>query len=523
MSIRPYPNQNKAVDLILDYLYGFDGNPVLEAPTGAGKSVIQAELTRRILNTWPDKVVLCLTHVQELIQQNFDAMLAVGAPMEPQIYSAGLKQKNVGQLTMASIQSIYRNLDKLPYPDIIIVDEAHMIPPKGEGMYRTLLQTFPDARMVGLTATPYRLKGGLLTNGDMFDHIIEAKLTNMTMAELIHEGKLSPLVSKVTHANLDLSDLVKHSSSDYTEKSLSEMVEKNLEQTLAAVNDMAAHMADRNKVLVFATNVAHANFIANELGDGARVVDGRTASKDRSEILAQYKAGDFKYLVNVGCFTTGFDQKDIDGLVFMRPTASAGLYVQMCGRGMRVHARKTDCLVLDYVGNIETHGPVTHVEPPPPPREGSGDRANSPSVKECPECMSLLYLAATVCDECGYQFPKKYKVQSRTSGADIMAKVDIREHKVTGYKALIHRKKDAPDMIKITWKSGVLPICDQYLCINHKGYARQKAVEWFIRWTGRLPTGDIFIDLETIKTMPEPPVLLKVDHGGKYPEIRSWI
>ena len=188
------------------------------------------------------------------------------------------------------------------------------------------------------------------------------------------------------------------------------MVEKNLEQTLAAVNDMAAHMADRNKVLIFATNVSHAHFIASQLGDGARVVNGKTASKERSKILAEYKASRFKYLVNVGCFTTGFDQKDIDGLVFMRPTASAGLYVQMCGRGMRVHARKTDCLVLDYVGNIETHGPVTHVEPPPPPREG-GDRANSPSVKECPECMSLLYLAATVCDECGYQFPKQYKVQ----------------------------------------------------------------------------------------------------------------
>ena len=178
----------------------------------------------------------------------------------------------------------------------------------------------------------------------------------------------------------------------------------------------------------------------------------------------------------------------------------------MCGRGMRVHAAKTDCLVLDYVGNIETHGPVTHVEPPPPPREG-GDRENSPSVKECPECTSaLLYLAATVCDECGYEFPKKYKVQSRAASANIMAKVDIREHQVTGYKAVVHTKRNAPDMIKITWKSGMLPICDQYLCINHQGYARQKAVEWFTRWTGRLPTGDMNVDLETLNNMPEPPV-----------------
>ena len=105
-------------------------------------------------------------------------------------------------------------------------------------------------------------------------------------------------MSEVTHHDLDLSDLVKHSSSDYTEKSLSEMVEKNLEQTLAAVNDMATHMADRNKVLIFATNVSHANFIAEQLGDGARVVNGKTASKERSKILAEYKASQFKYLVN---------------------------------------------------------------------------------------------------------------------------------------------------------------------------------------------------------------------------------
>lgn len=521
MFIHPYPNQSKAIDLILDYLYGFEGNPVLEAPTGAGKSVIQAGLCKKILAQWPDKTILCLTHVQELIQQNFDAMLAVGVQMDPKIYSAGLKVKEVGQLTMASIQSIYRNLDKLPYPDIIIVDEAHMIPPKGEGMYQTLLQEFPGARLVGLTATPYRLKGGLLTNGEMFDHIIEAKLTNMTMLELIAEGKLSPLVSEATTENLDLSDLVKHSSSDYTEKSLSEMVEKNLEQTLAAVNDMAGLMADRKKVLIFATNVSHANFIAAQLGDGAKVVNGKTASKERSQILAEYKASEFKYLVNVGCFTTGFDQKDIDGIVFMRPTASAGLYVQMCGRGMRVHAAKTDCLVLDYVGNIETHGPVTHVEPPPPPRESN--RQNAPSVKECPECMSLLYLAASVCDECGYEFPKQYKVQTRAGNHQIMGKLDIREHQISGYKAAVHKKNNSPDMIKITWKSGVLPVCDQYLCINHQGYARQKAVEWFARWTGRLPSGDIELDCEMVNTMREPPVLLKVDHSGRYPEIRSWI
>ena len=522
MSIHPYPNQSKAIDKILDYLYGFDGNPVLEAPTGAGKSVIQAGLCKKILSQWPDKTILCLTHVQELIQQNFEAMISVGVQLEPNIYSAGLKIKEVGQLTMASIQSIYRNLDKLPYPDIIIVDEAHMIPPKGEGMYRTLLQEFPDARLVGLTATPYRLKGGLLTNGDMFDHIIDASITNMTMMELIEEGKLSPLVTAATSDHLDLSDLVQHSSSDYTEKSLSEMVEKNLEQTLAAVHNMIGLMADRKKVLIFATNIAHANFIADEIGDDSKVVDGKTASKDRSSILAEFKASQFKYLVNVGCFTTGFDQKDIDGIVFMRPTASAGLYVQMCGRGMRVAEGKKDCLVLDYVGNIETHGPVTHVEPPPPPREG-GNRENAPSVKECPQCHALLWLAATVCDDCGYIFPKQYKVKATAGSAQIMGKVELREHQVTSFKAVVHRKQNTPDMIKITWKSGLLPICDQYLCINHQGYARQKAVEWFCRWTGRLPSGDIYLDCETINNMPEPPVLLRVDHGGKYPEIRNWI
>jgi len=519
--IKPYPNQSKAVACLRDYLKGFRGGVVLEAPTGAGKSIIQAELVKQILDKWPDRNILCLTHVQELIEQNFKAMLAVGVPVEPAIYSAGLKMKNIGQVTMASIQSIYKKAEILPDIKLIIVDEAHMIPPKGEGMYRTLLDALPNARLVGLTATPYRLKGGLLTNGDMFDHIIGTDITNMSMMDLIADGKLSPLVSEVTEHNLDLSDLIKHSSTDYTEKSLSEMVEHNFENTAAAVANMMALSNDRKKVLLFATNIKHAQFICDEIGDQARMVDGKTASKDRSSILAEFKASQFKYLINVGCFTTGFDQKDIDCIVFMRPTASPSLYVQMCGRGMRVHADKTDCLVLDYAGNIERHGPVTNVEPPAAPRESN--RENAPAVKECPECYALLHLSATICSECGHEFPRSVNVERRASSHSIMGKLDIREHQVSGLKATVHSKKNAPDMIRIVWKSGVMPICDQYLCLNHQGYARQKAVEWFSRWTGRLPSGDLWNDCQSLNTMPEPPQMLKVDHGGKYPEIKQWM
>ena len=141
MTMTLYPEQTKAVTLILDYLYGFTGNPVLEAPTGSGKSVIQAGLVDKVLRTWPNKTVLCLAHVAELLEQNEDAMIKLGisAEYDVGVYSASLNRREIGQVTIASIQSVYKKAELLGHIDLIVVDEAHLINNKGDGMYRHLL------------------------------------------------------------------------------------------------------------------------------------------------------------------------------------------------------------------------------------------------------------------------------------------------------------------------------------------------------------------------------------------------
>ena len=523
-----YPEQDKAVTLILDYLYGFTGNPVLEAPTGSGKSVIQAGLVDKVLRTWPNKTVLCLAHVAELLEQNEDAMIKLGisAEYDVGVYSASLNRRDIGQVTIASIQSVYKKAELLGHIDLIVVDEAHLINNKGDGMYRHLLAELgfvnPAIRVVGLTATPYRLSGGLLTDGDLFDHCINSKLFDMDMETLISRGKLAPLTTEPVSQSYSTEELTKRGG-EYTNASLSEMVKASGDVTAHACAETLRLTEDRNKVLIFATNLDHAASIESYLFPHARVVSGDTPKRERAELVEDYKAGKFKYLVNVGVFTTGFNVTDVDCIALMRPTFSPGLYLQMLGRGMRVAPGKADCLVLDFANNIETHGPVTQVKPPK--RRGAAREGDAP-LKTClnPECFALNYAQARECEECGTPFPvtESVSIEREASTIDIMGRDLIGEHWVTDHVVGIHHKKNSPPMLKIEYWSAIFPIATQYLCIYHPGYAGQKASEWFLNWTGFPVPRDIETAKQVLASTDDLPNRILVDSSGKYPQIKKW-
>ncbi len=523
-----YPEQDKAVTLILDYLYGFTGNPVLEAPTGSGKSVIQAGLVDKVLRTWPNKTVLCLAHVAELLEQNEDAMIKLGisAEYDVGVYSASLNRRDIGQVTIASIQSVYKKAELLGHIDLIVVDEAHLINNKGDGMYRHLLSELgfvnPAIRVVGLTATPYRLSGGLLTDGDLFDHCIESRLFDMDMETLISRGKLAPLTTEPVSRTYSTEELTKRGG-EYTNASLSEMIRSSGDVTAVACGETLRLTEDRNKVLIFATNLDHAASIADCLGHRARVVSGDTPKRERAELVEDYKAGEFKYLINVGVFTTGFNVTDVDCIALMRPTFSPGLYLQMLGRGMRVAPNKADCLVLDFANNIETHGPVTQVKPPK--RRGPAREGDAP-LKTClnPECFALNYAQARECEECGTPFPvnETVSIEREASTIDIMGRDLIVEHEITEHVIGTHIKKGSPPMLKIDYWSGYFPVATQYLCIYHEGYAGQKASEWFMRWTGFPVPRELETARDVLASAEELPNRIVVDSSGKYPQIKKW-
>ena len=344
----------------IDQLYawfeaGHHGNPCLVLPTGSGKSHIVAALCKDALQNWPETRVLMLTHVKELIEQNAEKMRLhwPGAPMG--IYSASIGKKQLGEpITFAGIQSVRSKARMLGHIDLVIIDECHLVNHKDEGGYRKLLGELkainPALRVVGLTATPYRLGHGLITDKPaLFDDLIEP----VSIEELVFKNYLAPLRSKVTKAKLDTSGVHKRGG-EFIESELQAAVNTDA-NNLAVVQEVIELAGERKAWLFFCAGVKHAENVAFVLstihGIPAACVTGETPKKEREQILADFKAGRLRALTNANVLTTGFDYPDIDLIAMLRPTMSASLYVQMAGRGMRVKSHTDHCLVLDFAGD----------------------------------------------------------------------------------------------------------------------------------------------------------------------------
>ncbi len=475
MILRDY--QQRSIDLLYNWLRNNQGNPCLVLPTGSGKSHIVAELCKDALTQWPETRVLMLTHVKELIQQNAEKMRQhwAGAPMG--IYSAGLRQKNLSEpITFAGIQSIRNRADEIGHIDIIIVDECHLISHKDEGSYRSLIKKLfdinPHLRVVGLTATPFRLGHGYIDEeGALFHDRIEP----VTIEELIHKGHLCTLRSKSTTTKLNVEGVNKRGG-EYIESELQAAVDNY--ETNSQVTDEVIHRAkDCKHWLFFCTGINHAEHMAEELNDmgiTASCVTGKTPAAERAEIIRRFKAGEIRALTNANVLTTGFDFPDIDLIVMLRPTMSPALYMQMAGRGLRPKTHTKHCLVLDFAGNIFTHGPITRVKPP----QKSGGGGEAP-IKVCDVCHEIVHISVMVCPSCGNEFPEsqnKTLMQLRDDcimGTDTELKMAVASWQWDEYTS-----RAGNEMLRTTYYGTSLsdkPITE-YHCVSHGGYAGRKAL-----------------------------------------------
>jgi DNA repair protein RadD len=358
--------QSRTIDQLYAWFEaGNAGNPCLVLPTGSGKSHIVAALCKDAVQNWPETVVLMLTHVKELIEQNAEKMRQhwPGAPLG--IYSASIGRKDLGEpITFAGIQSVRNKAKQLGHVDLVIIDECHLVNHKDEGGYRKLLGELkainPHLRVIGLTATPYRLGHGLITDEPaLFDDLLEP----VSIEELVFKGYLATLRSKITKAKLDTTGVHKRGG-EFIESELQAAVDtkENNERVVREIVELAD---ERKAWLVFCTGVQHAEHIASVLrqnGVMTECVLGETPKKERERIIADFKAGRIRALTNANVLTTGFDYPDIDLIAMLRPTMSASLYVQMAGRGMRVKSHTDHCLVLDFAGVVASHGPITNVQ-----------------------------------------------------------------------------------------------------------------------------------------------------------------
>ena len=473
----------------IDELYAWfaanpHGNPCVVLPTGAGKSHIVAAICKDALQNWPETRILMITHVKELIEQNCEKMLQHWPDAPLGIYSASMKQRNIDSITFAGIQSVRRKAGLLGHIDLVLVDECHLINHKEQGGYRTLLLHLklinPAMRVIGLTATPYRLGHGMITDEPALFH---ALIEPVMIEELIHKGYLSILRSKVTKSKLSV-DGVHKRGGEYIESELQAAVDTD-DNNRSVVREVISLAGERRSWLFFCAGVAHAERVCEELinqGIRAACVTGETPKPDREKMLADFKAGKLQALTNANILTTGFDHSAIDLIAMLRPTMSPGLYVQMAGRGLRPSPGKADCLVLDFAGVVGTHGPITAVQPPKKQGEGNGEAP----VKVCDACDELCPISAKVCPACGAPFPEPEAKKLKLCQDDIMG-LDGTDMVVTGWKWREHTSLASGKIMLAVSYYGRLsdPAVTEYFPVLHEGYAGQRAMKEVIKIADR--------------------------------------
>lgn len=518
--------QQRSIDQLYDWMIQHNGNPVLVLPTGSGKSHIVAALCKDALQSWPDTRILMMSHVKELIEQNAEKMRQHWPNAPLGIYSAGMNRRDIDHITFASIQSVRKLAQHIGHRDLIVIDECHLINNRQQGVYRQLIKQLteinPLLRVVGLTATPFRLGQGLLTDGEsaLFDGIIEP----VTINELVSRGFLAPLKSKHTEAMIDTSRVRKRGG---------EFIPGQLEKasdaiTEAAISEIISRSGDRQHWILFCAGVAHSEHCADELnayGIDAACITGKTPKGERARLISDFKAGRLKALTNADVLTTGFDAPNTDLIAFLRPTMSPALYLQMAGRGMRVKDHTDHCLVLDFAGNVETHGPITGVQPP---KMSSGDGGGESPAKACPECDELVHTSIMICPECGYTWPKKEK-EWRLSNADIMG-IEAQEMTVTDWKWSKHTsQRSGKEMIKVKYYGTLAdPVVTEYHCITHPGNVGTKAlldVKRIVDKAG-LNEPDAPTDLKELAAWIEqgqPPSMIKYHKRGKFFDVEDRI
>ena len=365
--------------------------PLLVSPCGSGKTVVFAYLAGRIGAA--GRRVLILAHRAELIDQITGTLSAFHVPYA--VVASGQPYEPLFCVQVAMVGTYVRRMDRYPPPHTIIIDEAHHAT---ASTWKNIFARYPDARRIGVTATPTRLSGEPL--GDIFDEII----LGPEMSELIAAGHLSDYVV-YARPSVDTSK-IKTVAGDYNKNQLALAMEKS---TIYgdAVREYE-RFASGKRAIVFCISVDHAEAIAEmfqRAGHAARSIDGSMSSTERAEIIKSFKLGAIKILTSCDIVSEGFDLPAIECAIMLRPTQSLALWIQQAGRALRPFPGKGRAIILDHAGNTERHGF------PDDPREWTlhGRKKKSKKlirIKECPECLAACPGMASSCEYCGFIFPR---------------------------------------------------------------------------------------------------------------------
>lgn len=494
--------------------------PLVAVPTGAGKTIILCRLIQKWIDAHPDSNILVLSHTKEIVQQDYEALSVYFPRFGLGIYSAGIGEKQVRKITVGGIQSVYKHPELFSKVDLVIIDEVHSVNHKNSGMYRTLLGQL-NAKLGGMSATIYRTGHGYIHQGAdrLFDTVAYDLTSLVNFNKLVRDGYLTKLLSKAPECELD-STGVKKTGGDYNIKALADKHDRS-EITNAAISEVIATAGDYKKWLVFAIDIAHCEHIWAELvkqGINAQFLHSQM-DHDRDRTLDRFKYGSTRALVSVGMVTTGFDAPNVDLIVLLRPTLSPVLHVQMIGRGLRIAPGKDHCLVLDFAGNTDKLGPINNPIVKGKQQSDSGAAKGEPPTKKCPECRCINFAIARYCEMCGFEFTYKTKLKPKAIETPVVQGDDAnRWLPVDDVMYNIHNKIGKPPSLKVSYICGK-QVFNEWVCFNHNGYAREKAVRWAerrLRHELQLTTENVYRHSNHL----EKPKFLKVKRG-KYVTITN--
>lgn len=385
-TLRPY--QQEAVQNTLSYFRQSRNPAVIVLPTGAGKSLVIAELAKIAKGR-----VLVLAHVKELVEQNFLKYQSYG--LKAGIYSAGLNKKETSpKVIFGSIQSVANAEDSF-YQDfsLLIIDECHRVSLDDDTQYNSVIKKLrlhnPSICILGLTATPYRLGMGWIYEYNYHGEIKSEEnrffkkcIFDLPLDYMIKNEYLTrPVKINIPVTSYDFSDLTE-SGKTYTMAQVEEVLIAQRRLTPLIIKNIIdiSNNYHRQGVMIFSSTIRHAKEILEYLPkEDTRLVIGDTEDEDRDQIIQDFKNKKFKYLVNVSVLTTGFDAPHVDVIAILRPTESVSLYQQIIGRGLRLDKDKKDCFILDYAGiGYDIYSPQINDKKPV--------KESVPVQVTCPQC-----------------------------------------------------------------------------------------------------------------------------------------
>lgn len=517
IELRQY--QADGLTAIWDYFKsGKTGNPLLCWPTGTGKSIVPAIFIRDVMKIWPTQRFGLLTHVSTLIEQNANVMKFAWPEAPLGIYSAGLKSKDTAHpIIYAGIQSAIKNPSIFGHRDIYFIDEAHLVSQEESSQYLTFLATAklinPHLKIIGLTATPFRMGMGMITDGGLFTDIVHDLTSLDNFNKLIAEGYLAPLAPLRTKVQLDISG-VGFNKGEFIASQLQNAVDI-AEITFSALKEAVAAGENRKSWLIFASGIEHADHIAEQLvqfGISCMSVHSKQTTEHNEKAIKAFKNFELRAIANYGKLTTGFDHPSVDLIIMLRPTMSVPLWVQMLGRGTRPAEGKKDCLVLDFGKNSIRLGPIN--DPVIPNKKG--EKPGQVPIKICEQCGVYNHTKVRFCTNCGAEFSFQIKIVEK-SGTEELLRNDAPIVEMFDVTYVIYAKKQKKDKGVLTGSPYILAtyFCNmqsfgEFVFPEGRGPAKHEYHKW---WQQRIP-------IEAPPTTDE--ALKYISNFRKPARIRVW-